>query len=38
MGTLNLTKYLDEISSSLAISVNERDIPFYSEVAIGGIR
>ena len=32
MDTLNLTNYLDEISSLLANFVNEKDIQFYSEV------
>jgi hypothetical protein len=38
MEGLNLSKYLEEISSLMAVCVNEREIRFYTDVAIGGSR
>lgn len=34
MQTLNLTKYLEEISALIANCVTEREIRFYSEVLL----
>lgn len=38
MEGLNLSKYLEEISSLMAVCVNEKEIRFYTDVAIGGSR
>ena len=34
MDGLNLSKYLEEISAIMATSVNERDLHFFTEVAL----
>lgn len=38
MEGLNLSKYLEEISALIALCVNEKEIRFYTDVAIGGSR